>query len=101
MSLRRIETVISAVVGCLALAACNRPSSSPPAKETAPTTTARPPADEPLPPRDPGTPEVDEPSQPPDAGIYLGTINDSKKGGYAFWVGPSIQDPNVRQYLGG
>jgi membrane-bound lytic murein transglycosylase MltF len=72
MRLRRIETVISAVVGCLALAACNRPSSSPPAKETAPTTTARPPADEPLPPRDPGTPEaappVDEPSQPPDAG---------------------------------
>src|SRR5207302_7192689 len=24
-----------------------------------------------------------------------------KKGGYAYWVGPSMQDPNVRPYIAG
>ena len=33
--------------------------------------------------------------------IFLGTFNDSGRGGYAFWVGPSMQDPTVRQYVGG
>jgi glucosylceramidase len=35
------------------------------------------------------------------AKIFLGTLNESKRGGYAYWVGPSMQDPNVRQYLAG
>ena len=33
--------------------------------------------------------------------IYLGTINDSSRGGYAYWVGPSMQDPRTRKYLTG
>ena len=36
-----------------------------------------------------------------DTSIMLGTICDSTHGGYAFWVAPSMQDPNVRQYLAG
>jgi glucosylceramidase len=36
-----------------------------------------------------------------DTTIFLGTINDSKRGGYAFWVGPSLQDPVVRPYIKG
>ncbi len=35
------------------------------------------------------------------ARIALGTLNDSSRGGYAFWVAPSLQDPNVRQYVSG
>ena len=33
--------------------------------------------------------------------IYLGTLNDSDRGGYAYWVGPSMQDPVVRPYISG
>ena len=33
--------------------------------------------------------------------IYLGTIQDSKRGGYAYWVGPSLADPHVRRYVAG
>lgn len=34
--------------------------------------------------------------------IYLGTINDDNDaGGYAYWVEPSMRDPNVLQYLDG
>jgi glucosylceramidase len=33
--------------------------------------------------------------------IWLGTLNESSRGGYAYWVGPSVQDPNVRRFLGG
>ena len=36
-----------------------------------------------------------------DAEIFLGTINDSGRGGYAYWVGPSTQDPQTRRYLKG
>lgn len=36
-----------------------------------------------------------------DTSIFLGTINDSKRGGYAYWVGPSMQDPTVRPYIKG
>ena len=35
------------------------------------------------------------------ADIYLGTMNDSAKGGYAYWIGPSMQDPQARKYLAG
>jgi glucosylceramidase len=35
------------------------------------------------------------------AEIWLGTIQDSERGGYAYWVGPSLQDPTVRQYIAG
>ena len=34
--------------------------------------------------------------------IYLGTLNDEdKRGGYAYWVEPSMQDPQVVKYLDG
>ncbi|BCM92696.1 hypothetical protein IAD21_04578 [Abditibacteriota bacterium] len=33
--------------------------------------------------------------------IFLGTFNESNRGGYAYWVGPSMQDPTVRQYVSG
>ncbi len=33
--------------------------------------------------------------------IFLGTFNESGRGGYAYWVGPSLQDPSVRQYVSG
>jgi glucosylceramidase len=33
--------------------------------------------------------------------IFLGTIQNSDRGGYAYWVGPSMQDPNVRKYIAG
>lgn len=33
--------------------------------------------------------------------IFLGTINDSSRGGYAYWVGPSMQNPDARKYLSG
>jgi glucosylceramidase len=35
------------------------------------------------------------------AKIFLGTIQDSSRGGYAYWVGPSMQDPRVRKYIAG
>lgn len=35
------------------------------------------------------------------AGIFLGTLNESSRGGYAYWVGPAMQDPNARQYVRG
>ncbi|RYX82901.1 glycosyl hydrolase family 30 [bacterium] len=35
------------------------------------------------------------------SGIFLGTFNESNRGGYAYWVGPSMQDPKVRQYVSG
>jgi glucosylceramidase len=35
------------------------------------------------------------------AKIFLGTFNESNRGGYAYWVGPSLQDPNVRKYVDG
>jgi len=36
-----------------------------------------------------------------DSRIFLGTHNNSDRGGYAYWVAPSMQDPVVRQYLSG
>jgi glucosylceramidase len=33
--------------------------------------------------------------------IYLGTIQNSDRGGYAYWVGPSMEDPAVRKYIQG
>lgn len=33
--------------------------------------------------------------------IYLGTINDDDRGGYAYWVEPSIRDEKTRSYLDG
>lgn len=34
--------------------------------------------------------------------IYLGTINDDDdRGGYAYWVAPCLNDPNVSQYVDG
>ena len=36
-----------------------------------------------------------------DTPIFLGTLNDSKRGGYAYWVAPSMQDVKVRPYLAG
>ncbi len=33
--------------------------------------------------------------------IFLGTINDSSRGGYAYWVEPSMRDERVRRYLAG
>lgn len=33
--------------------------------------------------------------------IFLGTFPDSKRGGYAYWVGPSMQDPVVRPFIAG
>jgi len=36
-----------------------------------------------------------------DAKIFLGTIQNSDRGGYAYWVGPSMQDPRVRKYISG
>jgi len=33
--------------------------------------------------------------------IFLGTIQNSDRGGYAYWVGPSMQDPRVRRYISG
>jgi glucosylceramidase len=36
-----------------------------------------------------------------DTSIFLGTLNDSSRGGYAYWVGPSMQDAAVRPYLSG
>jgi glucosylceramidase len=33
--------------------------------------------------------------------IFLGTIQNSDRGGYAYWVAPSMQDPNVRKYIDG
>jgi glucosylceramidase len=36
-----------------------------------------------------------------DTKIYLGTINNSTLGGYAYWVGPSMQDAAVRPYISG
>ncbi len=36
-----------------------------------------------------------------DAKIFLGTINDSARGGYAFWVAPSLLDPQARRYVAG
>ena len=35
------------------------------------------------------------------ADIFLGTFNDSSRGGYAYWVGPAMQDPQTRKYLAG
>jgi len=35
------------------------------------------------------------------AEIFLGTIQDSSRGGYAYWVGPSMQDAHVSKYLSG
>jgi len=37
-----------------------------------------------------------------DTQIYLGTLNDDdKRGGYAYWVEPSMRDPQVVKYLDG
>ena len=33
--------------------------------------------------------------------IYLGTIQNSDRGGYPYWVGPSMQDSQVRKYIAG
>jgi glucosylceramidase len=34
--------------------------------------------------------------------IYIGTINDDDhRGGYAYWVEPSVRDPQIRKYLKG
>jgi glucosylceramidase len=33
--------------------------------------------------------------------IYLGTFCDSSKGGYNYWVAPSMQDPVVRPFIAG
>lgn len=35
------------------------------------------------------------------AKIFLGTIQNSSRGGYAYWVGPSMEDPHVRGYVAG
>ena len=35
------------------------------------------------------------------ARIFLGTFNDASRGGYAYWVGPSLQNPQVRRYVAG
>ena len=36
-----------------------------------------------------------------DTDIFLGTINDSGRGGYAYWIGPSMQDPQTQGYVKG
>ena len=36
-----------------------------------------------------------------DTKIFLGTINDSSRGAYAYWVAPSMQDAQTRHYLAG
>jgi glucosylceramidase len=33
--------------------------------------------------------------------IYQGTFNESDRGGYSYWIEPSMTDPNVRQYVSG
>jgi glucosylceramidase len=33
--------------------------------------------------------------------IYLGTVQNSDRGGYPYWVGPSMEDAKVRQYIAG
>jgi glucosylceramidase len=35
------------------------------------------------------------------AKIFLGTVQESNRGGYAYWVGPSMQNPQVRKYVSG
>jgi glucosylceramidase len=33
--------------------------------------------------------------------IFLGTLNDSSRGGYSYWVAPSMQDAQTRGYVSG
>jgi len=33
--------------------------------------------------------------------IFLGTYNETKRGGYAYWVAPSTQDPQTNRYVSG
>jgi len=35
------------------------------------------------------------------AKIFVGTLNDSSRGGYAYWVGPSMENSDVRKYISG
>jgi glucosylceramidase len=36
-----------------------------------------------------------------DTKIFLGTVNDSSRGGYSYWVAPSTQDPLASKYIEG
>ncbi|BCU78091.1 glycoside hydrolase family 30 protein [Luteolibacter sp. LG18] len=36
-----------------------------------------------------------------DTKIFLGTYNETSRGGYSYWVAPSMQDPQTRPYISG